>query len=107
MIDKACIHNQRLRYMNGFLCEDCNEFFTNDSPTYRSGELLSTLWMILHNINVHLIRSGKEADFVVTEMKEEIGICEEHENYEDIISRSELIIAKHGKNLESATVVLR
>ena len=58
----ACIHNARCRYLHGYYCEDCDTFFHKDSDTYRSDELLQSIWMVLHNINVDLSRAGKEKD---------------------------------------------
>lgn len=101
-----CIHNNRSRYTHGFHCEDCNTFFPKNSSTYRSGELLRSLWIVLHNINV--LRYGKNLpeDIEVTEMKNKIGIKLEHIDYEGIISEAEKIISKYGKNAESATIIL-
>ena len=101
-----CIHNARCRYTHGFYCEDCHTFFPKDSPTYRSGELLHSLWAVLNNINVDIYRKGKEPDGDIKKMQKEIGIGVKHDNYEDIITRAETLIAKYGKNSESASLVL-
>lgn len=101
-----CLHNQRSRFTNGFYCRECLEFFDKDSPTYRSGELLSSIWMVLHNINVDRHRAELESLEEVASLKEEIGIGKKHDNYEDIISRAEIVMAKYGKSSESASVTL-
>ena len=106
MPNQDCIHNQRCRYTHGFYCEDCETFFDKDSSTYRSGELLSSIWMTLHNINVALVRSGKDANAVITAMRDKIGIDIEHDNYEELITEAEFVMARHGVNSESCAVVL-
>lgn len=106
MSKQECIHNARCRYHDGFLCEDCKTFFGKDSPTYRSDELLSSIWMVLNNINADRHRAGLESLEDVAKLKEEIGIGKKHDNYEDIISRAEIIMAKHGKNSGSASMTL-
>lgn len=102
-----CVHNDRWRYDTGFYCNDCETFFSKDSPTYRKSEYLSTLWMVLHNINVDIFRSGKGKSKVVTNMKNEIGIGKNHKNYEDIISRAETIIKLYKSTPESANIILK
>ena len=106
MDNKNCIHNQRTRYTDGFFCKDCSTFFGNDSPTYRSGELMSDLWMVLNNINVGLSRGGQERDPEVSAMIDEIGICVAHENYEEIITKAEKIMNKYQKDSNSASITL-
>ena len=103
----ACTHNQRCRCTNGFYCEDCKIFFKKDSPTYRSDELLSSIWMVLNNINVDLYRKGLPEDPEVTRMKQKIGIGLKHENYEEIISDAETIMDKYVKNADSASITLK
>lgn len=103
---KPCIHNARCRYENGFYCEDCNTYFDKCSPTYRGGELLSSIWMVLHNINVDRMRQSLVADVAVAAMEERIGVGKQHDNYEDIISKAEALIAVYGKNSESASILL-
>lgn len=102
-----CIHNQRMRYTHGYYCEDCKTFFGKNTPTYRSTEMLSDIWMVLNNINVDLYREGKEKDEDVTALKERIGINKRHEDYEDIIREAELLMAKYAKDSESASIELR
>ncbi len=103
----ACIHNDRERYTHGYHCHDCDTFFHKDSPTYRSSELLSSIWMVLHNINVDLVRAGKESDTNITKMKDRIGISQDHKDYEEIIKESEILMAKYSKTSESANMVLK
>jgi hypothetical protein len=102
-----CEHNQRCRYTHGFFCEDCGEFFGKDSPTYRSGEYLSTLWMVCHNINASALQAKKPEVPEALAMRDKIGIGIRHKNYEEIIAEAEALIAAHGTNTESATVLLR
>lgn len=101
----TCSHNRRYRWTHGFQCEDCNTFFPNDSPTYRSGELLSSIWMVLNNINVDSRRAGGPLlDDDADALQDKIGIGKTHENYEELIAEAEVIMARHGKNKESASM---
>lgn len=99
-------HNSRTRYTDGFWCEDCKEWFSKSSPTYRSGELLSSIWMVLNNINAQRFRDGEEEDAEIAALKKEIGIGLEHDNYEDIISRAEPLMTKYSKEANSASISL-
>ena len=99
----TCDHNTNItRYTNGFQCEDCDAFFGVDTPTYRSGEYLSSIWMVLHNINA----SSKERCADVSTMMDKIGIGIKHTNYEELIEEAEVIMTKYGKNGTSASVVI-
>lgn len=99
-----CRHNHRYRWTHGFHCEDCDTFFHKNSPTYRSDELLSSIWMVLNNINVDEIRANRKKIPKVEKMKTKIGIGKNHTDYESIISEAEEIMAKYGKNSSSAVV---
>ncbi len=101
----ACIHNQRkTRYVDGFFCRGCKRFFAKDSPTYRSTELLSSIWMVLHNLNVKSRQdSGKELPDVL-EMRDEIGLDETHTEYETLITKAEKIMTKYGVTADSSTL---
>lgn len=101
-----CIHNQRMRYSNGYFCEDCGKFFNKDSPTYRQTELLSSIWMVLWNINAERCRAGLDKISEVANLADEIGFGKLHENYEELISKAETLMAKYGKNSDSATLIL-
>lgn len=101
-----CKHNDRMRYTDGFHCMDCGTFFSKDSPTYRSGELLSDLWMALSNINADRCQRGLPIYPEVAHMKEKIGIGKKHTDYEAIITEAEEILHKHGKNSNSAILTL-
>ena len=101
-----CRHNARCRYTSGFYCEDCGGFFHKDSPTYRSDELISTLWMVLHNINALRYQKKLEPYADVAELLDTIGIGKKHENYEEIITMAEVLMQKYGQNSESATRTL-
>ena len=104
----TCIHNQRCRYTHGFYCEDCSTFFDKDSVVYRSDELLSSIWMVLHNINAKRCRDGKDPDKNVSELADEIDLGNKfREDYEDLISKAEVLMEKHGVNEDSATVAIR
>ena len=102
----SCVHNVRCRYTDGFYCKDCGTFFSKDSATFRSDELLSSIWMVLHNINAERCRDGLVPLGDVADLKDEIGIGKSHANYEDIIRRAELVMTKYGKNSGSASVTL-
>ena len=84
-----CIHDHRFRFTTGYYCEDCREFFNKESAVYRATEMLSSIWMVLNNINVALLRAGKNKDAAVAAMKDKIGIGKSHENYDDLISEIE------------------
>lgn len=73
MPDK-CDHNRVCRHTDGFHCYECDTFYGMDTPTYRSGELLTSIWMVLNNINADLHRAGKDRDSNVDRMKDKIGI---------------------------------
>ncbi len=102
-----CNHNQRCRYTHGFHCEGCKTFFGRDTPTYRKEELLSSIWMVLNNINVNRGRNDLPKDPEVQEMKDKIGIGIDHDDYEELIAASELIMSKYGKDGESASITMR
>lgn len=101
-----CVHNQRERYSNGYYCSDCKTFFSKDSPTYRQTELLSSIWMVLWNINTERTMAGLDYLDDVTKLSDEIGVGKLHDNYEELISKAEVLMAKYGKNSDSATVLL-
>lgn len=101
-----CKHNRRSRFTSGFYCNDCDTFFSKNTPTYRSDELLSSIWMVLWNIKVDMKRKKKPEDQNVKHLLDEIGIDKQHENYEELISRAEILIEKYGKNSESASIIM-
>lgn len=103
----TCEHNQRCRYGHGFFCEDCGTFFPKASPTYRGGELLCTLWMVLHNINARSLRGGGAIIEDALSVRNKIGIGKRHEDCEALIAEAEIIMAKYGVTANSASVVLR
>lgn len=107
----VCTHKHITRYDTGFYCNDCNLFFEKNSQTYRSTELLSTLWMILHNINAKRSQNGLCKIDEVTQMKEKIGLDKEKyasfEDYEVIISEAELIIEKYNIYNNTATMTMK
>ena len=105
--ETACSHNHRCRYTHGFYCEDCNEFFPKKSATYRSGEYMSSLWMACHNVNAKALQAGLPEVLEAIEMRDKIGIGQKHENYEELITEAEAFLAKHGKDGDSAEVILR
>lgn len=102
-----CKHNDRTRYTTGFHCNDCNTFFSKNSPTYRSDELLSTIWMVLWNINVERRRAKQDISSKITTMLDKIGIGIKHNNYEELITEATFIMNRFGKNSESANITLR
>ncbi len=105
--NKNCNHNQKCRYTDGFYCEQCNKFFTEDSDVYRSSELLSTLWMVLHNVNVSLTREGKEKSKRIIKLLDAIGIGQKHENYEELISECETLLKEFNVHKNSANFILK
>lgn len=103
----GCTHNHRARYTHGFYCEDCDTFFDKKSPTYRSTELLSNIWMVLWNINADRVRARQRKIAEVTRLMNKVGIGVRHKDYESLIAEAERMMKKYGKNSESATRVLR
>jgi len=103
---ERCRHNARCRYTHGFFCEDCCTFFGKDSPTYRSDELLSTLWCVMHNINTESLRGGGGEVVEALAMRDRIGIGRKHADYESLVSEAEALMAKYGVTADSATVTL-
>lgn len=101
-----CTHNQRRRYTHGFFCEDCGEFFAKDSPTYRSDEYLSSLWMACHNLNATALQAGKPEVPEALAMRDKIGIGIKHENHEELITEAEAMLVKHGSHGEAASITL-
>ena len=104
---ETCVHNARCRYSHGFYCEDCNTFFAKDSPTYRSGELLGSIWCVLNNINANSIQAGGPRIEDALDMMNKIGIGLKHANYEELIAGAELVMKKYNVNSDSASVVLK
>ena len=105
MTDQCFIHNQRCSYTHGFYCEDCRTFFDKNSFTYRSSELLTSIGLVMININVDRCRAGKALDAKVLAMEEKL-LGTKHDDYEALIAEAEIIMSKHGVNSDSATVVL-
>lgn len=101
-----CIHNRRERYSDGYYCADCKAFFSKESPTYRQTELLSSIWMVLWNINAERVQAGLNRINEVQTLVDEIGISKLRDNYEELISKAEVLMSKHGKNSDSATLLL-
>ena len=95
MPELTCTHNQRCRYAHGFFCEDCNTFFARNSATYRSGELLRSIWMVLNNINATSLQSGGPGVQEALAMRDKIGIGTRHDDYEALIAEAEVVMAKH------------
>lgn len=106
-MSKNCIHNAKCRYTHGFFCEDCQKFFNINSLTYRSSELLSDIWMVLHNINAERGQAKKPYIKEIEAMKNKIGVGIKHKNYEELISEAEILMTKYNKNSQSATVILK
>lgn len=102
----GCRHNQRTRYTNGYYCNDCNQFFSKDSPTYRGTELLTSIWMVLNNINAERLQAGLPVIEEVQALRDKIGFCVKRRNPEKLIAAAEIMMAKYGVNSESASVVL-
>lgn len=101
-----CAHTQRCRYTHGFYCEDCDTFFGAGSATYRSGEMLSSIWTVLHNINAYSLQAGGLEVAEALAMRDKIGIGLRHENYEALIAEATEVMTRHGVTAKSACVVL-
>ena len=101
-----CAHNQRCRYTHGFYCEDCNTFFDTGSATYRSGEMLDSIWTVLHNINAGSLQAVGMGVAEALAMRDKIGSGLRHENYEALIAEAEEVMTRHGVTDKSACVIL-
>jgi hypothetical protein len=101
-----CEHNHRCRYTTGFFCEDCHTFFDKDSPTYRSGEYLSELWMACHNINARALQAHQPERKDALAMRDRIGIGLVHPDYEALIAEVEAFLTQNNTSPDSATLVL-
>ena len=97
-------HNQQCQFTHGFFCEDCCTFFPRDSPTYRRSKLLESIWMVLHNINAESLQAGGPEIPDAIAMRDKIGVHAEHEDYEVLITEAEVVMAKYGVNVDSATI---
>jgi len=103
-------HNARCRYSNGFLCEDCGEFFPKDSPTYIRYELPMDLWMVVHNIGVDLVRAGKTRPEIIRTICDKLnGVSDDDDQNrrEAVLNEALRLIAVCRKTPESATLLLR
>jgi len=102
-----CDHNHRNRFSDGFFCEDCGIFFQKDSPTYRKTELLSDIYLVLHNVNAKRYQAGLPLIDEIKTMLEEIGINKKHDNdYEELIAKAEVLMSRYNVNSDSATVLI-
>lgn len=103
-----CNHDTNItRYTTGLFCHNCNKLFDRTTPEYRSREMLSGIWMTLNNINADSVRNGGPSIKDALAMRDEIGIGKKHANYEELIFRAELIMAKYGRNEQSSTITLK
>jgi len=100
-----CRHNHRCRYTHGYLCEDCRQFFPRDSVTYRSTELLSSLWMVLHNLDASSQQKGGPPRLDAITVRDKLNIGGEFDpDYEALIAEAEAVMKKYGVNDRSADV---
>ena len=97
-------HNQQCLFTHGFYCEDCRTFFPKDSPTYRKGRLLESIWTVLHNINAKSLQAGGPPIEDAIAMRDKIGVGQKHEDYEALIAEAEIIMAKYRTNCDSASI---
>lgn len=103
-----CDHSGALtRFTTGTRCDECNIYFSKDSEVYRRIWMLSSIWMVLNNINVGRRRSGQGTDLDVQDMMNEIGIGKNHDNnYNDLIIKAEPLMAKYKENADSASLTV-
>jgi hypothetical protein len=62
--------------------------------------------MALHNINAVRGQRGEGRIDEVAELRDEIGIGVDHEDYEILIERAEVMLGKYGETTDSANVAL-
>lgn len=99
-----CPHRHRCRFVHGYLCEDCRSFFPRESETYRRTEWPDELSMVLHNINVQIVREGGER---IPEIDQAGDDLRPRPCPERAIVAAERMVAKYAGLAETATVVLR
>jgi len=106
----ACKHSARSRYTTGFYCEDCGVFVKKGTQEYRrSGELIASISMVLHNKCVDFRRKNEIIPEELTKIEEEVdnlwhkGIGDS----EKIITRAEVFLLKYGLNSDSADITLQ
>jgi hypothetical protein len=107
----TCFHNQRCRYTHGFYCEECHQFFPLDSPTYRSGEMLENIGLVLWNLNVKQYREGLPPfdDCKAFLAKMDANRIEGEYRYRDpeiLIAEAEAIMKSHGATAKDATLTI-
>ena len=101
-----CAHDHKFRYSDGFYCENCDQFFHKDSPTYPGSELLSTLWLALHNLNAQRSMAGLTQAEDAEEMMDKIGTGTIHEHPEFLIRGARAILKRYEFDEESIYVAL-
>ena len=102
----SCKHNHRCRYFEGYFCEDCETFFPKDSQVYRETELPSEIGFVLHNINATRVREGLPIDDEVKQLCDKFFPILSDEDLDTLIAEAEVLMAKYGKNSDSATLTL-
>lgn len=104
--EQYCLHRHTCSYTSGFYCEDCGNFFDKASPTYRSTALLTSLAMVMNNINADRCRSGRHGDEDVDAMVDKLIATKPDDDYEGVIAEAEIIMLKYNVNSESASVTI-
>lgn len=109
-INRKYPHNQRCRYTDGFYCEDCGNYFPKESPDYRRHELSNSLSLVCWNISAEHVRqygiqlqSALEMEKKLTAISNKMSDSE----VEILLAEALCFIEAHGKNSESASLVLK
>ena len=101
----ACDHNQRTRFTAGFYCEDCKTFFAACTAEYRSSELLFSIRLTLHNLNVERHRNGLTPLPDISAMAEKLKHASD--DYESLVAEAEAVMQRYGVNSDSSMVVIQ
>jgi hypothetical protein len=75
-------HNQRCRYTTGYHCDDCGNFFANDTEEYLRTEALSSYDMAIHNIGVYFHRENTELPQDMIDLRKQFDELNKQNCYE-------------------------
>lgn len=89
-MNMECDHNNRIRYTDGFLCEDCYQHFNKKSPEYRYSEVLFNVMVTIHNIKVDhcrnkIVINSTDLEFIKL-FNSRVDACTFEDDYESLIS---------------------
>lgn len=100
-------HNQRMRYLQGFYCEDCDTFYPRKSETYQRYEYVDTLYLVVANIGGDFFRSKKPIPTEIVSMKNRLEDGEKSAELNVLIKEALALIRRYGKTDRSAIIILK